>query len=130
MVDLKELDLENFEKAVKTLADAVQRGSLSDLERDGVIQRFEYTFELAWKTLRRVLLALGRANVSASPKPVLRDAVEEGLIEKVSAWFEFLEARNLSAHIYSQEEAEKVLAKAREFLPCAARLLKKLEGMK
>lgn len=130
MVDIKDLDLENFEKALATLEAALLQGSLNDLERDGVIQRYEYTFEQAWKTIRRVLLALGRTEVSASPKPVIRDASEEGLIENATQWFGFLESRNLSVHIYSLDEALKVLKSAKEFLPEAKRLLLKIKGMK
>lgn len=130
MIDIKNLDLENFEKALATLDAAIQKKTLSDLERDGVIQRYEYTFELSWKTMRRVLVALGRSEVSASPKPVIRDASEEGLIENVMRWFAFLEARNLSTHIYSQEDAEKVLKVATEFLSEAKKLLNKIKGMK
>lgn len=129
MIDLKHLDLENFEKAVATLDAALQKKALNDLERDGAIQRFEYTFELSWKSMRRVLVALGRSEVSASPKPVIRDAAQEGLIEDVARWFGFLEARNLSTHIYSQEEAETVLSTAKVFLPEAGKLLAKIKGM-
>lgn len=129
MIDIKHFDLENFEKALTTLEAALQQGALSDLERDGAIQRYEYTFELAWKSMRRVLVSLGRNNVSSSPKPVIRDAAEEGLIGNVTRWFGFLEARNLSTHIYSQEEAEKVLKTAIEFLPEAKTLLAKIKGM-
>lgn len=127
MIDLRELDFENFEKAVKSLELALSKGSLSDLERDGVIQRYEYTFELAWKMMRKTLVALGRSEVSSSPKPVLRDSAEEGLIDDVDAWFAFLEARNLSTHIYSQKEAEKVLKASKEFLPCVKKLLGKFK---
>lgn len=129
MIDIKNLDLENFEKAIATLKTALGKPSLNDLERDGAIQRFEHTFELAWKSMRRVLVALGRNNVSASPKPVLRDAAEEGLIDQVTSWFGFLEARNLSTHIYSQDEAEKVLKAAIAFFPEAKKLLAKIKGM-
>ena len=130
MVKLEDLDFSNFEKAVGTLADALSKESLSDLERDGVIQRFEYTFELAWKMARKTLMALGRTEVSGSPKPVLRDAQEENLITDIEKWFSFLEARNLSTHIYSQEEAENVHTVAKEFLPYAKQLLKTLKGLK
>lgn len=130
MVDIENLDVSSYEKALKTLEDAIKKGDLSELERDGTIQRFEYTFELAWKMMRKALLALGRAEVSASPKPVIRDAVEEGLIDDVKQWFAFLESRNLSTHIYSQQEAESVYRSAKTFLPYALLLLKKLKGLK
>lgn len=130
MVTIEELDLTNFEKAISTLREAVTGKSLSDLERDGAIQRFEYTFEMAWKTIRRALIALGRSDVSASPKPIIRDAVEEGFIDNAKLWFGFLEARNITTHIYDQAEAETVFEAAKQFLPHAERLLDKLKGLK
>lgn len=130
MTHVKDLDFSSFEKAVATLQEAVGREPANDLERDGVIQRFEYTFELAWKMMRKVLMSLGRVDVSASPKPVIRDAEGEGMVEDVKKWFFFLEARNLSTHIYNQKEAESIYKAAKEFLPYAERLLTKLKGMK
>lgn len=130
MTELEKLDFDHVERAVQTLADALARDSLNDLERDGVIQRFEYSFELSWKMMRKILLALGRTDVSASPKPVLRDAAEEGFIDDVGRWFGFLEARNLSTHIYSREEADRVLEAARAFLPEAQAFLQKLHTVR
>ena len=130
MVAIEKLDFSSFENAIKTLKSALAKDSLSDLERDGVIQRYEYTFELAWKMMRKTLLALGRNDISASPKPVLRDAMEEGLIEDIQKWFAFLEARNLSTHIYDPDEAERVYQSAKEFLTHAEKLLQKLKGQK
>lgn len=130
MIDLKDLDFRNFEHALKTLEEALSRNNLNELERDGVIQRFEYTFELAWKMMRKTLIALGRGNVSSSPKPIFRDAMEEGLIGDVKKWFTFLEARNLSTHIYNQDESDKVFNVAKEFLPVAIKVLNKLKKLK
>ena len=130
MVGIEKLDFSSFEKAINTLGAALTKTPISDLERDGAIQRFEYTFELAWKMMRRCLIALGRNDVSASPKPVLRDALEEGFIGDVEKWFYFLEARNLSTHIYDQDEADRIFKAAQEFYPEAAALLKKLKSLK
>ncbi len=130
MIDIRQLDFENLENAVATLDDALTKGSLNELERDGAIQRFEYTFELTWKMLRKVLLALGRSDVSASPKPILRDAAQEGLIDDVAQWFVFLDARNLSTHIYCADEAKKVLEVSKVFLPKAKALLERFKNLK
>jgi len=74
-----------------------------DLHRDGAIQRFEYTFELSWKALKRELDLLGvNAN---SPRETLRLAGRNGLIDDVEIWFEFLKKRNLAAHGYREEYA-------------------------
>ena len=85
------LDFTPLERALQTLQDAQVRPPQNDLERDGVIQRFEYTFELCWKSIRKALLFLGRAEVSGSPKPLFRDAMEEHFIGTIEPWFAYLE---------------------------------------
>lgn len=121
------LSTKSFENALSSLQQALGKAPLSELERDGVIQRFEYTFEMAWKTIRQLLVVLGRAEVSGSPKPVLRDAVEEGLLTDLDLWFDFLEARNASSHSYNNITADEVHGKAKEFAPHAAALLEKIK---
>jgi nucleotidyltransferase substrate binding protein (TIGR01987 family) len=121
------LSFELFERALKTLEDAVAIAPRNDLERDGVIQRFEYTFEMTWKSVRSFLFALGRADVSNSPKPILRDALEENLINDIEKWFDFLKARNASTHTYNEPTADEVYKLAIQF-PSEARIL--LQKMK
>jgi hypothetical protein len=74
-------DFTPFERALRSLQAAQSQPPRNDLERDGVIQRFEYTFELCWKSIRRVLLYMGRTDVSGSPRPLFRDALEEHFIQ-------------------------------------------------
>ena len=123
----EKIDFSSLRQALTSLKNALEPPPDDDLERDGVIQRFEYTFELCWKMIRRVLIALGRAEVSASPRPLLRDAAEEHLIDDVEAWFEFLEARNLTTHTYDQSRAEMVFQVAQKFPAFAELLLQRLE---
>jgi nucleotidyltransferase substrate binding protein (TIGR01987 family) len=111
----KNLSFEPFKKALQTLEEAIKKPPANDLERDGVIQRFKYTFEMAWKSIHAYLKALGRPTVSASPKPLIRDANEESLIKDVEAWFGFLEARNNSTHSYNVLTAQEVHKRARRF---------------
>lgn len=123
---LAHTELEKLERALLSLEAAVAKSPENDLERDGAIQRFEFTFELAWKTMRRYLKSLGRVEVSGSPKPVLRDALAEGLINDLDAWFEFLEARNASTHIYNEAQARDVFLIAQRFPHFARGLLERL----
>ena len=102
------VDISQLERALDSLKEAFSVGVCGELERDGTIQRFEYTFELAWKTMRRCLIAMGNAQVSASPRPVLRMAFREGFISDIELWFEFLEARNAASHIYDEGRADLV----------------------
>lgn len=71
----------------------------SDLEKAGVIQYFEFTYELAWKTLRRILKERGKD--LNSPKTVIREAALEKLIDSPELWFEFAEDRNKIVHTYN-----------------------------
>jgi nucleotidyltransferase substrate binding protein (TIGR01987 family) len=119
-------DFTPLERALRTLQEAQAHPPRNDLERDGVIQRFEYTFELCWKSVRRALLYLGRAEVSGSPRPLWRDALEEHFIDDIEPWFAYLEARNTTSHIYNSDQAEKVFDAIQDFATHAASLLQAL----
>ena len=77
--------LGDFENALSRLNEALTMKSFDELEKDGVIQRFEFTFELAWKTLKDYLEDQGFIDVS-SPKKVLRKAFQENLKETTLKW--------------------------------------------
>lgn len=119
----KESQLEDLQKAAKRLQEALEREK-DDIVRDAVIQRFEFTFELTWKTLVTILRE--NAMEFKGVKTVLRDAARLGLIEDIEAWFSYLEARNLTTHTYDLEVAEKVYQKAKEFSTALQTLLPKL----
>lgn len=86
-----------------TLEEATKRPDLNELEKAGASARFCIAFELAYKTVRFVLIdSFGRgSDVTASPKPILRMALQDGLISDIAVWFKFLESRNSFAHIYN-----------------------------
>ena len=85
----------------------------SDLEKAGTIQYFEFTYELAWKTLKRILSVRGK--VLNSPKPVFREAAQEGLLSSPEAWFGFLIDRNETVHTYNKKKAEKIFSHLKSF---------------
>jgi len=97
--------VEKLNKAVKRLADGLKK-SKDQLDRDGVIQRFEFTFELTWKSLRLFLLDQGI--VVNSPKEAFKGAFRYGLIKDGKLFLDMLEDRNLTSHLYSQEEVAKI----------------------
>ncbi len=100
----------NFKKALAKLgavADEKQVSDLSELEQEGLIQRFEYTHELAWKTLQDLLKYRGYQGI-AGPKPVLSQAFQDGLITDGEAWSLMNEARNSSSHTYDSARAEQI----------------------
>lgn len=94
-------------KASQRLKEALAKDSFEDLEKDGVIQRFEFTFELAWKTLKNYLEDQGVIEVSF-PKNVLRKAFQDNLIEDGDLWLQMLEDRNLLSHVYEQTVSDRV----------------------
>lgn len=122
------IDFTALENALVTFEEAIKRGPTSDLERDGTIQRFEYTFELCWKSIRKILLALGRESVSSSPKPIFRDAHQENLIKDIDVWFRYIDARNRSSHTYNKATAEKVFNDIQDFATHARNLLENLNA--
>jgi nucleotidyltransferase substrate binding protein (TIGR01987 family) len=96
---------QNFKKAFSHLDEAVQKADeLSVLEKEGLIQRFEYTFELAWKTLKDFLES---ENVEAKfPRDVIKKGFQYEIILNGEVWMEMLEKRNLMAHTYDEEVFE------------------------
>ncbi|MCI4626017.1 MAG: nucleotidyltransferase substrate binding protein [Candidatus Magnetoovum sp. WYHC-5] len=105
--------LEDFEKALARLEETTCRDSLNELEKDGVIQRFEFTYELAWKTLKDYLEDQGVMDV-ASPKKVMKKAYQENLFQDDVLWLQMLEDRNSLSHIYKQEMSSKIFQNIKE----------------
>ena len=97
---------ENFGNAVNRLNEAnvaYKRNSDNDIYQDALIKRFEFTFELAWKTLREFMLDQGYSLEILSPKGVISFAWREGIISNEELWLDMLQSRNLSAHDYGRE---------------------------
>lgn len=121
------LDFSSLEDALRSLKDSLAPPPRNDRERDGAIQRFEYTFELCWKFIRRYFLAIGKTDISTGPRPLIRDAHQENLISDPAIWFTFLDARNNVAHTYDKKEADKVFQVVAIFPPHAENLLTELK---
>ena len=110
MADYSE-KLKNLEKANKRLREAVtEYKALPDnsLYRDGLIQRFEFTIELTWKTTAEYLRSHGVALNMVSPKTVFKSAYSLGIIDNEELWVKLLDDRNITSHIYDEEEADKI----------------------
>lgn len=100
-----------------------------ELMRDGVIQRFEYTFELSWKTLKRFLEEYGLERVDTlTNRELFRLGGEAGLLQKVEPWMEYLRRRNQTSHMYSEEVAQEVFQAAVQFANDAHDLLTQLKN--
>ena len=129
------LDLSPLGRALDSLELALHLHSASvggadevDLLRDGVIQRFEYGFELAWKLLRRFLELYGLERLDQlTNRDLFRLGFEQGLLADADAWMIFLQHRNLTSHIYDEATALRVFASARPFLEAARSLLRQMQ---
>lgn len=131
------LDLTSLEKAVKSFAlslklyDASNSGPETGervLLRDGVIQRFEFTFEISWKMIKRYLDIYGLEKADGlSNKELFRVGFEHGLIKVPGNWFHYLKMRNQTSHVYDDKKAADVFAAAKEFLPDCLYLLERLK---
>jgi nucleotidyltransferase substrate binding protein (TIGR01987 family) len=75
--------------------------ALNQLEKEGVIQRFEYCFELAWKTIKDYLEEGGFVFVMVTPRQVLKDAYVAKILKDGQVWIDMLDHRNLLSHTYS-----------------------------
>lgn len=104
------IKLINFQEAFQRLQEAIiefSKEGVSDVIRDGLIQRFEFTYELAWKATRDYLVVQGIVDKN-SPKGVIKEAFVQQLIENELVWLEMIDDRNKTTHIYSQSEAERI----------------------
>jgi nucleotidyltransferase substrate binding protein (TIGR01987 family) len=118
--------LSNFERALALLREALVNGpaALNQLEKEGVIQRFEYSFELAWKTTKDYMEANGFVFAVVMPRQVLKDAFAAKLIAEGQAWIAMLDHRNLLSHTYNPAVfQEAVEAIHQQYLPAMERLL-------
>lgn len=123
--------LENFEKAYNRLIEAVEKSKQSDdsVIRDGVIQRFEFTTELAWKSVREYLINEGIAELN-SPKSVMREAFANNLIDNENVWVKLLEDRNKTSNIYDEDESEEIYNRiSNEYAKEFEKLLSKLKNV-
>ncbi len=117
--------LQKLEQALRSLEAALTPPPRNDRERDGAIQRFEYTFETAWKTAQRRLKAEGID--AASPREVIREMGRLGWIASVEDWLDFLEKRNLTSHLYNESVALSVWQAVPRFSACARDLLDRFQ---
>jgi nucleotidyltransferase substrate binding protein (TIGR01987 family) len=117
----------NFHKACGRLVEVTEADrfleDLSELEVEGLVQRFEYTFELAWKVLQDILIYKGY-EFMLGPNGTLKMAFDDGLISDHDVWRKMAKSRNTLSHVYDEEE---VLPIVRLIYSDYAPLLKKLD---
>jgi|SRR3989339_934363 len=111
----------DLQKAFGRLKEAIILPRDVTINQDATIQRFEFTFELAWKLMQSIVVE-NNVNIYGV-KTVIREAAKLDLIDDPTKWFEFLENRNLSVHTYKEEIAQKVYKSAKEFIPFVEKLI-------
>ena len=118
---------QNYEASLRELRSAIAKTAYTNLERAGLIQLFEISFELAWKTLKDMLSYEGY-DVN-SPKSALKQAYASGIITEGELWIRALDGRNLFSHTYDNELAEEAVELIKEtYSPLLFTLEDKLKG--
>ncbi len=107
---------QNFDRAFVLLRDALENGpdTLNQLEKEGVIQRFEFSFELAWKTLKDFMEQDGFVFATITPRQVLKDAFAAKILSDGQVWIDMLDHRNLPSHTYNLAKFEEAVKAVHE----------------
>ena len=119
------VNFEKMDRALSQLKAATSKEPSNDLERDGVIQRFEYTIELLWKVAEKVLEDSGVTAIA--PKDVVREMANIGWISNPKELIEYIKMRNETSHSYKEEVARIVYKSAVEFATAADNLVNLLK---
>ena len=102
-----------FSKALERLKEALQEKD-TEIVVDGVLHRFEFTFELAWKTMKDYLEYDGIISKTDSPREVIKAAFQYDLIENGEQWIKMMLARNSLSHLYDEETSREIYSDIKE----------------
>lgn len=120
----------NYRKALTRLQKFIDKGELSELEEQGLIKAFEYTYELAWNTIKDFLEYKGQTDIYGS-RDTIRKAFELGLIDDGESWMDMLKSRNKTSHTYNEETAKEICQSVVEVYYSLFKQLKtKLESLR
>ena len=119
--------IEQLKNDLERLKEALQdyQSAPNLLSRDGIIQRFEFTCELVWKTLKEHIEYLGQSPKN-NPRDMFRVAADQELIADPQIWFHFLDNRNISTHLYDESEMAQVFSDIPSFIIETEKILAKL----
>lgn len=99
--------LNNYSKALRQLTKFIDKGELNELEQQGLIQSFEYTYELAWNTIKDFFEAQGQTDILGS-RDAFRLAFRRGLVEDGEVWMDMIKSRALTSHTYNEAVAQAI----------------------
>ena len=120
----------NFQKALAQLRKFVEKGELNELEEQGLVKAFEYTFELAWNTLKDYLEHQGISDLIGS-RDAIKEAFKQNLLGATEGaglvWMAMIKSRNLTSHAYNQTVIKEITdAVLRDYYPAFAALQDRL----
>ena len=115
---------DSFKKSLQRL-DEVLKAEKTVINRDAAIQRFEFTVELAWKSIQQFLRS--QKIICRSPKECLQESFKFGLVNDDSLWIKMIDDRNLTAHTYNEALAEEIYDRLPNYLPLFDSLKIKLQ---
>lgn len=119
---------EDFKNATERLKEALNE-EVTDIVIDGVLHRFEFTFELAWKTMKDYLEYQGIIGKIGSPREIIKEAFSVGLIENGETWIDMMLSRNTLSHLYDEETSREIYDKIKEeYIQEFVKLIEKLEN--
>lgn len=97
----------NFNKALIQLQKFIDKGELSELEAQGLVKAFEYTYELAWNTIKDFLEFSGQSDIYGS-RDAIRKGFQLGLITDGDGWMDMLKSKNQTSHTYNEDTARQI----------------------
>ncbi len=117
-----------LKSAYDSLKSGVEKKDLSELERDGVVQRFEFTIEITWKTLKKFLQFEGWDS-QLFPREIIKEFYKKGIIEDSKLFLDFIDLRNNSSHNYDEEMVNDMFLFIEKNHGAFARLIGNLENL-
>ena len=122
----------NYQLALSRLDEGVslaRQRPLSDLEKQGLIQAFEFTHELAWNVMKDYFVYQGNSSIMGS-RDAAREAFEKGLIEDGAGWMEMIKSRNQTSHTYNQHIADAIVGRILEsYFPLFEAFSRRMSGL-
>lgn len=120
----------NYQKALAQMKEFFEQPQLNRREEQGLVKAFEYTYELAWNTLKDFLEYQGLGEIVGS-RDAFRKAFSEGVVKDGHVWMRMIESRNKTSHTYNEETAKEIVESVRsEFYPAFCELEQTLEARK
>ena len=119
--------LNDYSNAVDRLGEALKEQE-SEIVIDGVLHRFEFTFELAWKSIKDCLEYLGITDKTGSPRENIKLGFQHGIIQDGEKWIEIMLARNALSHLYDEKTSREIYQKIKdEYIKEFIKLKEKLQ---